>query len=90
MMSNYSILLAEALDMLLADETLHTVTAFCSPLSNVKQRVRVTRAKNGNGFHIDIGKPNYAERAFLKQCKKAKCLPRRHWLKSLPAKRKAA
>ena len=74
-------LIRDAFAVLLKDENLHTVTAFCSPLSNVKERVRITRAKKRMGFHLEIGKPNYAEREFLKLCKKAKRNPKRFWLK---------
>ena len=76
----------ESLKLILANETIHSITGFFSPLSDVKRRVRITRLKNGNGLHLDIGRPNYAERRFLKLCKKAKTKPKRFWLKPFPDK----
>ena len=81
-------LIAEAIYALLKRPDLHTVTAFFPPLSDVKKRVRVTRVKNGNGYHLKIGRPNYAERQFLKLCKKAGARPRRLWFKTFPVPRK--
>lgn len=72
----------ETLDILLLDETIHSVTGFISPLNDVKERVRITRSKNGNGIHLDIGKPNYREREFLKKCRRAKCSPKKFWISS--------
>jgi len=84
-----------AIEVLLRDETLKSVTVFCSPLSDVKQRIRATRQffyryndiRRGT-IILSYGKPNYAEREYLKLCKKAKCLPRRFWLKHKSIKKK--
>jgi hypothetical protein len=57
-----------------------TATVFCEPLSDVKQRVRVTRRQKGE-LVVTFGRPNYAEREFLKLCRRAKCNPRRLWMK---------
>jgi hypothetical protein len=60
-----------------------SVTVFCPPLKNVVQRVRVCRpypVRKGariNELRLTYGRPNYREREFLKQCKKANCLPRK-------------
>lgn len=71
-----------AIETILRDEKLKTVTLFCAPLSKVKERIRVSRkAKTPNELVVTFGKPNYAEREFLKLCKKAKTNPRKLWLK---------
>ena len=79
----------DGIETLLRDDNLKTVTVFCSPLSDVKQRIRVTR-RNKDEIVITFGKPNYSEREFLALCKKAKCSPRRLWLKTKTKKRRAA
>lgn len=79
----------DGIETLLRDNDLKTVTVFCSPLSDVKQRIRVTRRQKDE-IVVTFGKPNYSEREFLALCKKAKCLPRRLWLKSKAKKRRAA
>ena len=77
----------ESLKLILVDEGIHSITGFFPPLSDVKRRVRITRLKNGrNSFRMDIGRPNYAERRFLKLCKKAKTKPKRFCLKPFPDK----
>jgi hypothetical protein len=76
------------LQLLFKDETIHSVTVFCSPLSDVKKRVRITRRKTFKDILINIGKPNYAEREFLKLCKKAKTNPRKYKLWFFPKKKK--
>jgi hypothetical protein len=78
----------DCLRRLIEDNQLHSCTAFLSPLSNVKKRIRMTKAKNGNGFHLDIGKPNYKERKFLQLCKKAKTKPRKFLLQFFVKKKK--
>jgi len=78
-------LISSAFYELLKRPKLHSVTAFCSPLSNVKERIRVTRAKKGMGYHLEVGRPNYAEREFLRLCKRAGCRPRRFWFQGLVA-----
>jgi hypothetical protein len=78
----------DGIEIMLRDDTLRTVTVFCSPLSNVKQRIRISRqcysryndVRKGT-LVVSYGNPNYAEREYLKLCKKAKCNPRRLWLK---------
>lgn len=71
----------DAIETILRDDKLKTVTLFCSPLNDVKLRVRVSRKnKSDNELLITYGKPNYSEREFLKLCKKAKTNPRRVWL----------
>ena len=64
-----------------------TVTVFCPPLSNVKQRIRVTRRAK-NELLVTYGKPNYSEREFLKLCKKAKTNPRKFRFEYFPKKKK--
>jgi hypothetical protein len=91
-----------AFSCLFTEPTFKTVTLFLGNLSNVKQRVRITRHKqkiipansravHPNRFqeelHVTIGEPNYIEREFLAQCKRAKCRPRRFWFKSFPTKK---
>ncbi len=76
-----------AIEIIIRDEKLKSVTIFCNPLSDVRQRVRATR-KVKNEILITFGKPNYAEREFLKICKKAKAKPRKTWLKYFPKKSK--
>lgn len=71
--------ITDGFHLILERPDLHTVTVFCSPLGAVKERVRVTRARKRMGYHVEIGKPNYAERQFLKLCKKAKTNPRRFY-----------
>lgn len=66
----------DAMEMILRDDSMRVVTLFCKPLSDVTQRIRVTR-RTKNELVVTYGKPNYAEREFLKLCKKAKTLPRR-------------
>lgn len=63
---------------LLTDPTKKWVMGFKLPLT-----VKATRARNGNGFHINIGKPNYEAREYLKECKRAKCKPRKYWFRFL-------
>lgn len=76
------------IEMIMRDPNLYTCTVFCSPLSKVTQRVRITRVGKGSkSLVINYGKPNYAEREFLKLCKKAKTNPRRFLLKSFPKKK---
>jgi len=81
--------ISDAVRILMDQPQIHTVTVFCSPLSDVKERVRVTRiGKRNLDFRVKIGKPNYAEREFLKLCKEAKTAPKKFWLKPYPKKRK--
>lgn len=73
----------DGLEIILRNPKLKTVTVFCSPLSNVKQRVKITRKglASWNELIINFGKPNSREWEFLKQCKKAKCNSTRLWIK---------
>lgn len=91
-MKNSEILLLakSALEYLLGDETLHSVTVFAKPLKAVKSRLKVTRAKNGNGYSISVGPPNYKERKHLKFCKKAGTLPRWYFVVPFAKQKKAA
>jgi hypothetical protein len=65
---------------------------FANPLGKVRQRVRVIQKTYGKSrpkpisasmkqaeLIVSIGPPNYAEREFLKLCKKAKTKPRKLW-----------
>jgi hypothetical protein len=67
---------SDAIEMILRDDTMRVVTLFCKPLSDVTQRVRITR-RSKNELVVTYGKPNYEEREFLKLCKKAKTNPKR-------------
>ena len=72
----------DAIEVLLRDPTKRTVTVFCYPLSNVRQRVRATRRHKPSSGRINeilltYGRPNYAEQELLNQCKKAHRKPRR-------------
>jgi len=46
-----------------------TATVFCYPIENPKQRIRATK-RGKNQIVVTYGKPNYAERMFIKQEKK--------------------
>jgi hypothetical protein len=78
--------IALGFSIILSDKKRLSVTVFDNPLSNVKNRIRLTRRyfKRCHGKQkygdiiVSIGKPNYAEREFLAKCKKAKCNPRRY------------
>lgn len=65
------------LSTLLYDDTKKSVIGFAKPLSNVKMRAKATRAKHHTHVMVTIGKPNYAEREYLKLCKKAKTQPKK-------------
>lgn len=76
------------------DQTIHTVTIFTPRKNTAKRRIRITRiGKPRRGstldYRVTIGPPNYAEREFLKDCRKAKCHPRQFTLKHYPVKRTA-
>jgi len=77
---------ATAIELLMLDYTIRSVTVFCSPLSDVKQRIRVTR-RSKNELVVTYGKPNFEEREFLKMCKKAKTQPRKVWIHFFPKKK---
>jgi hypothetical protein len=61
---------SDAIEALLRNGNHNSVTVFCSPLTNVKQRVRVTR-KEPNHLLVTFGRPNYREREYLKLCKRS-------------------
>lgn len=63
-------LASDCLEWLLEDSKLRVVVGFYKREGLLPEKVRVTRAKNLNGIHIEIGKPNYAEREYLKRLKK--------------------
>jgi len=82
-----------AFSCLFSEPDFKTVTCFLGSLSNVKQCVRITRVRKVDNrmpseeLRVTIGEPNYIEREFLAQCKRAKCRPRRFLFKSYPVKR---
>ena len=67
---------AIGIEHIMDDPELRSVTVFCDPLLDVKQRIRMTR-RGKDSFIVTYGKPNYGEREFLKLCKKAKTKPRK-------------
>ena len=72
----------DGIDAILCNDDIKTATVFCYPLDKVTHRVRVSRKKHSpDQLIITFGKPNYAEQKYLALCKKAKCNPRRFWLK---------
>lgn len=75
------------LECILTDQEVYSVTVFCGNLSDVKQRIRMTR-RGKDELIITMGRPNYAEREFLKLCKKAKTRPRKVMLKFYPKRKK--
>ena len=66
------------IENIMDDSDIRSVTVFCNPLNNVKNRIRFTR-RDQESFIVTYGKPNYREREFLKLCKKAKTKPRKVW-----------
>lgn len=73
---------ADGIEIILRNPEIKTVTVFCSPLKIITKRVRITRMfYNSIELRVTAGKPNFAEREYIKLCKKAKCNPRRLWLK---------
>jgi hypothetical protein len=79
----------EAVAELFRDDNLKSVIAFVPRRNDSKYRIKATRVKYKRGndarekeIRISIGRLNYAEREFLKLCKKAKCHPRKFWFKS--------
>jgi hypothetical protein len=46
---------------------------------DLKNRVRATRQGKTNSIVLTLGRPNYAERKFLRLCRKAKAQPKRPW-----------
>jgi hypothetical protein len=89
-MTNKDVLAIKRAIELLSDPSRHSVTVF----RDEKFRVRVTRIRKAKDeFRVTMGKPNYAEKEYVKFCKRAKAWkashpPIRFWL--FPEKRKAA
>lgn len=71
------------MEMMLAEPQLKSAIVFCGKLTpDCNARVKITRVgRNRNDYRIVTGKPAFVEREYLKQCKKAKCNPKRTWLK---------
>jgi len=79
----------DGMEAILRIKNVKSVTVFVPAKNDTKFRVRLTRTKKScNEIFITYGKPNYAEREFLKQCKRAKCHPKRMWLKYFPEKKR--
>ena len=70
--------IGDVIDLMLNDKNIKTITVLQEPY---RTRVRVTANKVKDVFLINIGRPNFLERKFLNECKKAKCKPRRFWIK---------
>lgn len=75
------------LECILEDPEMRSVTVFCGNLSEVKQRIRITR-RGKNELIITMGRPNYGEKQFLKLCKKAGAKPRKVLFKYYSKKKK--
>lgn len=75
------------LECILDDVEMKSVTVFCGNRANCKDRIRMAR-RGKNELIITMGKPNYAEREMLKDCKKAKCKAPKVWFKFFPKKKK--
>lgn len=74
----------ECFEVILRDKQVKTVTLFCSPLSNITQRIRMTRRKKSDHeITVTFGKPNYAEREFIRICKKSNKKPTRLLIKNM-------
>lgn len=69
---------------------IRAVTVFQVPLAReVKKCLRVRVApRGGNSFVVTVGRPNYAERWFLRDCKAAKCQPKKFWIQYRSKKKK--
>ena len=63
------------IEIILRDPEIKSVTTFCPPLRDVKERVRVTR-KCKNELLVTYGKPNYLERVYLSACKRDSLIPK--------------
>ena len=75
------------IEAVMRDPKVRVATVFQLPLAAKPQRVRVTR-KGKDGLVVTFGRPNFRERAFLADCKKAKCQPRKLWLQLMKPKAK--
>jgi hypothetical protein len=77
-----------ALNILLSEPTVHTVTGFCVSKGKETERVRITKHKNDHkDIRLSIGKPNYLEREFLKLSKKTNSRVPPFWIKYFPKKK---
>lgn len=79
----------------LVDADAHTATKYVSPTAIVRATRQLVRGKvpqTGNlAITLTVGKPNYAERKFIKQCRKAgEPLPVKKVQLKFPPKRRAA
>ena len=74
------------LECILGDPCMRSVSVFCGDLSDVKQRIRMTR-RGEDSLIITMGKPNWSERELLKSCKKAKCKAPKVWFKFFSRKK---
>ena len=69
-----------AIELLLRNGNAKSVTVFCSPLANVRQRVRVSRGNDcRNSLVVTYGRLNFREREYLAQCKRAGVKIMRKW-----------
>ena len=73
-----------------------TATVFSPPLASPRLRVRATRQhpedkrSRSLSLVVSIGGLNYAEREYVKLCKRVGTKPRRLWLKFPPQNKAAA
>ena len=71
--------------MLECEDNLETVTVFIPRRNTAKRRIRVSRIgranKTSSDYRVTIGRPNYADREYLKLCKRAKTHPKQYTLK---------
>ena len=78
--------------LLRANPDFHSIVSFVPRKNTARVRIRVTRIgkfnRHGQDYRVTIGEPNYAEREFLKDCRKAGCHPKSWWGVYYPRKRK--
>jgi hypothetical protein len=79
-----STLVARGMEIMLEDPTIRSIIAFNPRLNTSKHRVKVTTTSDG--YRVTIGQPNYAERMFLKLCRKANCNPKQFWIRKRRSK----
>jgi len=79
-----SMAVGSAIAVLLGHDDFRSITWFAHGFNEAGQRIRLTKKMFGKKFdgaiEINIGKPNYREREFLKLCKKANTSPRDYWV----------
>ncbi len=68
------------MEVLERDREVHSVVSFIPRSNTAKLRVKVTRIGNEDDFRVNIGRPNYKEKEYLKLCKKAKSNPKYYWI----------